>query len=52
VAKLPKVDAIRRCIRRQLQEQARDPIPMDFNLSHEYTVIEEEKSLRWPSRWW
>jgi len=44
VPKLPKLDTLRRCIRRQRHEQERyPPILMD---SHEYIVIEDEQFLQ------
>ena len=50
MAKLPKLDTLRRCIRRQNQEQGRYlPIPNcpDFNIRQEYAIIGEEHFLKY-----
>ena len=46
LAKLPKLDTLRRCIRRQRQEQGSyPPIPNgpNFNIPQEYAIISEEQ---------
>ena len=50
LAKLPKLDTLRRCIRRQRQEQGRyPPIPNgpNFNIPQEYAIIGEEQFLQY-----
>ena len=50
LAKLPKLDILRRCIRRQRQEQGRyPPIPNgpNFHIPQEYAIIGEEQFLQY-----
>ena len=50
LAKLPKLDTLRRCVRRQRQEQGRyPPIPNgpNFNIPQEYAIIGEEQFFQY-----